>query len=791
MFKAAGYVVLVFCISVAIPVQAQERTGNIEGRVVTSDGRGVESIAVAVLGTSRGTVTNARGEFEIRGVRPGTYVLAVSYVGLETQKVEVDVRAGETTRIPPITLNNDVAELQEVLVVAERNQYKVARPSPSLRIQAPLIEQPQNIQVVTQEVLADQQIFDMLEGVTRNVSGVTRAEHWDNYARIYMRGTNISAFRNGMNVSMPWGPLAEDMSMVERIEFVKGPAGFMLASGEPGGFYNVVTRKPTGITRRALGVAVGSFDTYRATADFDGMLSKDRKLLYRLNLMGQLENSFVRYDFNDRFSIAPVLRYDLSDRTSATLEYTYQYSRMLAPGAGYQFSNEGYKDVPRTFTIADPSIDPTFIGEHSAFFNVTHRLSSTWKLTSQLGYFHYNMLGSSLWPESIDEEGNMVRGLSSWDAFSENKLGQIYVNGDVRTGAVGHRILAGIDMGNKDYLADFGQYFTLGSAERFNIYHPEYGLPADSIPRIDRSRSLRDRANYEEAQRYAAFYVQDELQLWQNRVRLTLAGRYTISRDDYRYGAEEDNSYASDRVFTPRIGLSVSIDPQTSVYALYDQAYVPQIGADFSGNKFDPITGGNIEMGLKRDWFGGAWNSTVSAYHITKNNVLTGDPEHPDFSIQLGQIVSQGVEVDVRGEIVRGLEAVLNYAYNDSRITDDTNPETIGNATPGSTRHVTNGWLSYRLSRGLLDGVGISLGYQWQVDRAAWYAFDGNEQPLPDYFRLDGGISWANERLSVALNVNNLLNEYLFSGAPYPWGGYYYWVSEAPRNFRLTVGYAF
>ena len=42
------------------------------------------------------------------------------------------------------------------------------------------------------------------------------------------------------------GPLTEDMSMVERIEFVKGPAGFMLANGDPSGFYNVVTKKPSG-----------------------------------------------------------------------------------------------------------------------------------------------------------------------------------------------------------------------------------------------------------------------------------------------------------------------------------------------------------------------------------------------------------------------------------------------------------------------------------------------------------------------------------------------------------------
>src|SRR5690606_32287052 len=113
----------------------------------------------------------------------------------------------------------------------------------SLRLKTELARLPQNIQVVSSDLLQDQQAFTMMESITRNVSGAQMIEHWGHFARINMRGFKIPAFRNGMNLEMSWGPLAEDMSMVERIEFVKGPAGFMLAAGEPGGFYNVVTKK--------------------------------------------------------------------------------------------------------------------------------------------------------------------------------------------------------------------------------------------------------------------------------------------------------------------------------------------------------------------------------------------------------------------------------------------------------------------------------------------------------------------------------------------------------------------
>ena len=57
-----------------------------------------------------------------------------------------------------------------------------------------------------------------------------------------------------------WGPLTEDMSFVDHIEFVKGPAGFMLANGDPSGLYNVVTKKPTGQTKGEVSFTLGSFD---------------------------------------------------------------------------------------------------------------------------------------------------------------------------------------------------------------------------------------------------------------------------------------------------------------------------------------------------------------------------------------------------------------------------------------------------------------------------------------------------------------------------------------------------
>ncbi|QXD14077.1 TonB-dependent receptor [Rhodocaloribacter litoris] len=773
-------VTLLFAVLSPSSLWAQEETGSIRGHVVSADGRPVELINIGLRGTRLGTTTDSTGAFELRGVPPGAYELVVSFVGLETRTVPVVVQAGQVTVLPTITLRETIATLDEITVADRTDTYRVSRASASLRLMTPLLELPQNIQVVTADLLADQQILNMREGVVRNVSGASEAEHWAQFTRVHMRGARIPAFRNGMNVASNWGPLSEDAALIERIEFVKGPAGFMMANGEPAGFYNVVTKKPTGQTRRAVDVTVGSFNLYRTTLDLDGRVDRSGRLLYRLNLVAQQNESFIKHDFQHRYAVAPVLTYRFDERTALTAEYTYQQARLLSPGSVYQFSANGFEvgAVPEDFTAADPSIDPTVIDDHNAFVTLTHRFSDAWRLTAQLAYFDYRVNGSFLWVASLTEDGDMQRSYGLWDSHLENRLGQIYLNGEFATGAVSHRLLAGLDLADKDYLAEFGQYGILGADVPFNIYHPTYGLPAESIPQFDQTQSLRNRANYTIAQSHTALYVQDEARFLKDRIRLTLAGRFTDSRDNDVH----------EQVFTPRLGLSVSPVAGTSLYGLYDQAYLPQAGAGADGTPFRPIRGHNLEAGLKHDWLGGQWTSTLAVYRIRKTNVLTADPENPNFSIQLGETQTQGVEVDLRGSLAPGLDLVLNYALTDATITKDTDASRIGDRF-GGARHITNGWLSYRLRHGALRGLGLGLGYRWQLDRTSNWAAAGSQERLPNYFRLDGAISWQNERFSAALNLGNLLDATLYTGTR--WGNVYYWQLEPPRTFRLRVGYRF
>ena len=781
-----------------------KRNGQIKGTVTTNDGMPAVSVSVQVKGSAKATITEEDGSFLIKNMRPGEYQLQVTLIGYENALENVTVEEGKTATVN-IALKLSGAQLQEVTVRSGRSPYTARQVSTSLRLNEPILETPQNIQIITNKVMVDQQIISMSDGLIRNVSGLMRLEHWgDMYTNINARGSRLSAFRNGMNtITSYWSPLTEDMSFVDHVEFVKGPAGFMMSVGDPAGIYNVVTKKPSGITKGEVGIMMGSYDLFRATTDFEGKLDKEGKILYRLNLMGQTKNSFRAYEYNNRYSIAPVISFKLDENTTLTAEYIRQHVKTSNVGSYYVFSTKGYAVLPRDYTLSDPGLEPTYITEQIATLSLSHKLNDYWKLNAQASYYDYRGKGSSMWVGNIPDPlhpgefipaiqpDSMIRNVSIWDAVSTAKFGQVYLNGDVRTGLVHHRILAGLDANHKDYMADWNQGHDLDRNDAwFKFADPQYGAPSNGYPVWDRTTPLVQRAGPYAvvSQSLVGVYLQDELGFFENKLRVTLAGRYThVKQVDYGAGSSANK-------FTPRIGLSYSVDDETAVYGVFDQAFVPQTGFRKDLKTVKPLTGNNTELGVKREWAGGKWNSSLSVFRILRNNENSSDPSDATgkYIVQLGQSRAQGIEFDIRGELLPGLTLTANYALTDNQITkaNDSAKATIGNKVPGYAKHTANAWLNYKIQEGVLKGFGISGGMTFLGTRSTWsWTGATGEIALPDYTKFDGGIFWEQDRLRISCNVFNLADKYLYTGAAY--GAYYYWQAEAGRNWRLGINYRF
>ena len=262
------------------------------------------------------------------------------------------------------------------------------------------------------------------------------------------------------------------------------------------------------------------------------------------------------------------------------------------------------------------------------------------------------------------------------------------------------------------------------------------------------------------------------------------------------------------KTFLASIVLTVAPSIKAPVFAFLvtTKAFTPQTGFLRNGDKIDPITGTNYEVGIKKDWFDGKWNTTLAAYRIVKQNELTGDPSNQageTFSIVVGEKRAQGIEFDLRGEITAGLKLIANYAYTDGKVTevaDGVTSMVVGQVVPGFSKHTSNAWLTYSLQNGALKGTGISAGFTHLAGRAMGnYNRENTDQNLPNYFKLDGGLFWENKALRITANAFNILDKYLYTGAYYTnyWNapnydlGVYSWQAEAPRNYRISVTYKF
>ncbi|MBB6371183.1 TonB-dependent siderophore receptor [Chryseobacterium shigense] len=698
------------------------------------------------------------------------------------------------------TKSNDI---EEVVVNGRYYQkYKLNEVSGSLRLQTPLIELPQNVQSISGQVLADQITLNMSEGIVRNVSGARKVEHWDNvYSNVFMRGASIATYMNGMNVSSTWGPINPDASIIDRIEFVKGPAGFMGSMGDPAGFYNVVTKKPTGKFANSVRFTTGSYNLFRGEADLDGVIVKNGVLDYRLNLMGSSNKSWSENDKTSKIIIAPSITFRPTKTTTFTAQYNYQFLKFNQPGA-YLMSKDGYASLNVHTNFNDPNFKKTEVKDQSLFLSLDQKLFKDWVWSTQYAYMDMNYDGGSWWGGYYGSDPNILsRSLSNWQALGKNNIFQTYVRGSLQTGNITHKIIAGFDYGNRKYQADFSY---LGDGGSIDVHHIIYGVNPATLP-PESAYYLNRNADYynDQGVKYTSYYAQDQIEMLNNKLRITLAGRYTSGTTFSGYPNLDPIKADQAGEFTPRVGASYSIKDDFSVYGVFDRTFVPQSVANYTNTSIPaPLKGQNIEFGLKKDWFNGKWNSTFAVYEIKRKNISVEDREHgvlnPDgitynfpYRLAIGEQRVRGFEADIKGEIVRGLNVVINYAYTDAVVTEDTDLSRIGSAAPGNAKNVQNTWLSYRFEQGNLKGFGISAGYQYQGGRQSWFGTSAKQdQSLEDYFDTNLGISYAAKKFDVNLLLNNVLNRKLYSGYR-PDDGSYTWIYNAPRNWRLSIGYKF
>ena len=290
------------------------------------------------------------------------------------------------TTLPPV---NVVADAVYDATDPYNPSYVQPDATSGTKTDTPIMETPLNVQVITQQVLRDQQVI-RLDQALKNVSGVTTVGNAGTSTGkggfeqvIFLRGFESQTyFRDGFRLQQ--GSTSREMANVESVEILKGSAAILYGLVEPGGMVNVITKKPLATPYYAFNQQFGSYDLYRTQIDATGPVPKNKDLLYRLNLSYENSGSFREFVYTKDIFVAPVLTWNISPQTQATVEMEYSHKNLGLDGSFVPIVPVGaggasrFLNIPRSRNYGEPS--PSTTDTLYAGFNWSHEFNDNWKI---------------------------------------------------------------------------------------------------------------------------------------------------------------------------------------------------------------------------------------------------------------------------------------------------------------------------------------------------------------------------------------------------------------------------
>jgi iron complex outermembrane recepter protein len=505
-----------------------------------------------------------------------------------------------------IAVTPDAKAEMEIVVTGEQESYAVPNASVGTRTDAPLRDIPQSIQVVPRQVIEDQGATEVDE-VLRNVSGISQVD-----GLFSIRGFDATDnfFSDGARVEGSFRRTNLNLSNIEQVEVLKGPASVLYGNGEPGGTINFVTEQPLKEPAYAITGTIGNFDFYRSTIDLTGPLNDDKTILYRLNLAYENSDSFVDFVENEQFFVAPVLSFQLGKKTTLAFEGTYEnisaIERQPLPTVGTVLPNP-LGEVPRSRFLGEPD-NRYNLWEGSVGYRLNHQFSDRWSLRNRFiasfSTFEDRSVGANGGLEALEADNRTVlRFANNNKADNESYILQTDVNGEFQSGTINHDLLLGVELQRNVYT----RRFVNADAPPIDLFEPEYGN--FSIP--DESER-----NYEVSTTdIIGIYAQDLLAIGEQ-VKVLLGGRFDWYSDNFEDRIEDFSENTEVNAFSPRIGLVYQPIEPVSLYASWSRSFVPQFGADLAGDRFEPTRGEQFEVGVKTEFLDNRLTATLYQFTL-------------------------------------------------------------------------------------------------------------------------------------------------------------------------------
>lgn len=722
---------------------------------------------------------------------------AVLIVGHCSIAVADQVPTPAATTLPKMTVTESA-----------ESDYVAPSATTATKTDTPIMETPVNVQVVTQQVLQDQQVI-RIDQALKNVSGVTFGAGGDTsfgnaFDAVVVRGFQTdSHLRNGVRIDSFGSDtelFTQQLANVESIEVLKGPAAILYGAVEPGGVVNIITKQPQSSPSYSVDQQIGSYSLYRTTIDATGPLNQAATLLYRLDGSFDTSGSIVDLGFTRDLFIAPTIKLHINPSTQVTLEYEHKDSNFNGNYAAFPLVEAPNGQFVPLFN--NPSLN---FGERSALreltdlvgLNWSHSFDGQWSIKQQVLVNLVHVAAPQVTADGIGPSDPtnpasapaFYRVTSPFDTRDSTYATYLDLTGHFATGPAQHTVLFG------------GDWYRFNSKFTLMISNPNFSPDATVDSVLNLFNPVHPGTAFGPLQPEFAgegptdswgLHIQDQIALPENIFAL-LGARYQHVYEA-NYSGQTLNSLTSTPLTgsaaTPRAGLLWHPESWVSVYANYARNWGPSNGYPMAnGGLVPPTSAHQTELGAKFEAWGGRLTSTIALYDLTKTNIPTPDPSNPCCFIVTGAVRSRGLELDIQGELSRGWNLIVNYSNIDAQIVSSNDPgNPVGTQWFETPRIVANLWTTYDFAPGSDRGFRIGGGATYQgIQPASNYT--GIPAPqTTDYTELAGhatfGLMGAYRikadgfTIKAQLNVSNLLNKQYFSyislNNPQPYSTYTY-----------------
>ncbi len=775
-------------LTLLISVQALYSQISIKGTVIDTFNAPLMGTSIVLEGESKGATTDFDGEYVIKSVYAGTYILKVSYIGFEVIRKEVVV--GDTDITLDFTLIESTEKLQEVELTGRKaRSYKTEVSYSATRLAIPIKETPMAVNTVTKELIRDLNI-NSLDEVVKNVPGVVSAGGFDRFLYRGFRNDSYFLYNGSKMERSYWSPVR--LPNIERVEMLMGGSSALYGNAAPGGAMNLVTKKPLETERNYLRLTSGSFETHRIEGDFTGAFSDNKKLLYRLNTAYEKSNGQLLFGGSKSLFIAPSVTFRPNDKTNVNVEFIIDSFNGIIDGATpvREFSID---KTPSNFSVTQPS-------DYSENLRTTYNATLNHKFSDNISMV-LSYLGSSYTTDNSEHtiwdtprEGIHTLRYSKWDIVSSSNAFSGYLKGKYKIGEhVEFNPIVGVDTYstnyNSAYVVSIGESDGVGI---FDIENPEF---SERFPSTYRRNGLSNGFGDDiRTQNTIGGYFQGHFKI-KNKWNIVFNTRYEKYKGLSAKGTDNERSTEAD-IFLPRFAVNYELLKNVNLYVNYSQGFepVPNFFQPKEGEEggFDKaMTSITYEVGAKGSFFNNRLATTLSAYYIPRENVVTRSSISRTRYVQKDEL-SRGLEFSASGKIMSNWSFTTAYAYN--HIKTEKDPEegllsAVGQiiANEGKQQEsapffTASVFSKYSITKGAFRGIAFGVGGNYVSERRT--TFPGFL--LPSYTIANANVYYTVGQFELAFVANNIFDKkYVRSG----FGTELFF--GRPVNYKFSIGYRF